>query len=237
MWRLAGGRLAPGADKLAADLKSNLNFKGLQGPTAGSVFSEALSKNFVDNCITVHDRLVVHPEMVSLVLKYPNVWDKLNKLHVLVYKAGSKPNIQWVLETLDDMLTTGLCSADDLSKRALQGHTEPKVEKGQVAFIIAKRQCKEYLLQHAQTTFGSGWQPESFVKMHEVFSSPPKFREAMRSLAWQRDLPKSNIRFLEILEGVMVGSQYDEQLRVQVNNSRSPADFHQNMSDLKKDFG
>ena len=166
----------------------------------------------------------------------PNVWDKINKLHGLVTKAGSKANIQWTLETLDDMLTHGLVEADDLSKRALMGHSEGKVEKGQVAFIIAKRQCKDYLLLHVATTFGSGWQPETLVKMHEVFASIPNFRSAMNNLAWQRDLPKSAIRFMEILEGVLVLKHYDDPLRVQVNNSRAPADFIVNMSGLRKDL-
>ena len=69
MWRQAGGRVPPGADKVCMELKSNLNFKGLQGPAAGSVFSEVLSKNFVNNCITVYERLVAHHDLVRLVLK------------------------------------------------------------------------------------------------------------------------------------------------------------------------
>ena len=89
-------------------------------------------------------------------------------------------------------------------------------------------------MQHAQTLFGSGWKPEPFVKMPEVFANVPTFRIVMQSLTWQRSMTQSNIRFLEILEGVMVGSLYDEQLRIQVNNDRAPADYHTNMPDLKK---
>ena len=135
------------------------------------------------------------------------------------------------------MLSNGLIDADDLSKRALIGHTDGgKPDKGQVAFICAKRQCKDYLLQHVGTKLSSGWQPEALVKMHEVFSSIPSFRAAMRNLAWQRGLPQSAIRFLEILEGILVGKQYDESLRVQVNNSCAPSDFVANMVDLKKEL-
>ena len=237
MWRLIGGRQPPGAEKVALDINANLNFKGLKAQTAGSVFAESVSKFFVDNCITVHERLVAHPDLVSLVLKYPNVWSTMNKLHGLIYKGGSKDNIQWTLETLDDMLSSGLIDAEDLSKRALIGHKDGnKEEKGQVAFICAKRQCKDYLLQHAGTKFSSGWQPEALVKMHEVFGSVPKFRAAMLSLHWQRGLPKSAIRFTEILENVLASKLYDESLRAQVNNSRSPADFITNMTDLRKDL-
>ena len=72
--------------------------------------------------------------------------------------------------------------------------------------------------------------------MMEVFASAPEFRQEMKSLAWQRPLKQSNIRFLEILEGLMVGDNYDDQLRVQVNNSRSPAEYHMCIADLKKDL-
>ena len=72
--------------------------------------------------------------------------------------------------------------------------------------------------------------------LHQAFPSPPELREAMRSLAWKWDLRKSSIRFLEILEALMVGGQYDDQLRVHVNNQRSAADFHNNMADLKTDL-
>ena len=74
------------------------------------------------------------------------------------------------------------------------------------------------------------------VKMHEVFSSVPSFRKAMRSLAWQRGWPQSAILFLELLEALLVSKLYDDSLRVQVNNSRAPADFIANMPDLRKDL-
>ena len=181
--------------------------------------------------------MIQHAELCRLVLKYPNVWDTLNKLHVLVYKAGSRQNILWVLEMLDDTITSGLQKPDELSRRCLRGadNASGKTDKGLVAFLIAKRVCKDYLMQHAQSTW-SGWQPEAFVKMHDVFSSPPKFRQEMQSLSWQRPFRKSNIRFLEILEAIMVGDTYDDQLRAQVNNSRSPSEYHVNMADLKKDM-
>jgi len=238
LWRLQGGRAPPGALMVANDLKKNLNFKGLSAnPGSMGTFGEQLTSNFVDNCLTCHDRLIQYPELVRLVLKYPGVWDSMNKIHVLVYKAGTKQNIQWVLEMLDDMLTTGLVNPDDLSGRSLKGHeSTSKTDKGLVAFLIAKRLCKDYLLQYAQTSFGSGWQPAAFVKMHEVFASAPNFRKEMQSLTWQRPLKPSNIRFLEILESVMVGDFYDEQLRAQVNHRRAPADYHMNMPHLKNDL-
>ena len=236
LWRQQGGRVPPGAEKVSQSLTANLNFRGMQNQTAVGAFSEKLSTNFVDNCITVHERLIQYPELVRLVLKYPNVWDKLNKLHVLVYKAGNKQNILWTLEMLDDMITSGILKPEEISGRSLKGFDSgSKSDKGFVAFIIAKRACKDHLMQHAQSTW-AGWQPDAFVKMKEVFSSAPIFRQEMKSLAWQRPFKKSTIRFLEILEGLMLGEAYDEQLRVQVNNSRSPAEYHVNMSDLKKDL-
>ena len=236
MWRQQGGRAPPGAAKVAENLVANLNFKGLSGSTAVGSFSEKITTSFVDNCITVYDRLIQHAELIRLVLKYPNVWDTMNKLHVLVYKAGSRQNIQWVLEMLDDLIANGLLKPEDISRRCLRGaDSAAKTDKGLVAFLLAKRVCKDYLMQHAQKTW-SGWQPEAFVKMHEVFANAPKFREEMSSLSWQRPFRKSNIRFLEVLETLMVGDTYDEQLRAQVNNSRSPAEYHVNMADLKRDL-
>ena len=173
MWRQQGGRVAPGAAKVAENLVANLNFKGLSGNTMVGVFSEKISTAFVDNCITVYDRLIQHAELVRLVLKYPNVWDTLNKLHVLVYKAGSRQNILWVLEMLDDAITSGIQKPDEISRRYLRGaDTGTKADKGLVAFLIAKRVCKDYLMQHAQSAW-SGWQPDSFVKVHEVFPVCP----------------------------------------------------------------
>ena len=234
MWRLYGGRSPPGAQAVASDLKLNLNFKGFRGNlAAGSAFNDNLSNNMVDNCITVHDRLIVYPDLVRMVMKHSYVWDKINKLHVLVYKAGSKQNIQWVLELLDDALSSGRMEGDAVSANGLRGAGD---NKGMVAHLISKRVCRDYLLQHAQKAFASGWQPEHFVKMHEVFSSVPTFRSHMVTLTWQQSMKPSNIRFLEILEMLLVGEQYDDNLRTQVNNSRSPAEYHLHMSELKKDL-
>ena len=237
MWRLVGGRHPPGALAVATDLAKHLNFKGFQSNlAAGSAFAEcsgkSMSQNFIDNCITVHDRLIVYPDLVRLVMKHSHVWDRINKLHVLVYKAGNKANMQWVLELLDDALAFGSVEPDEISKSALLG----KDQAGLIAFWLAKRLCKDYLLQHAQKTFSAGWQPETFVKIQEVFASIPTFRESMRDLTWQAPMKQSAIRFLEVVENVLVGSLYDESLRLQVNNHRAGSDYIHNMTDLKKDL-
>ena len=58
-------------------------------------------------------------------MKGRHPWDKVSKLNMLVFKAGSRVNIKWVvLECIDDMLNRQALGAEDVSGRALKGHEQ-----------------------------------------------------------------------------------------------------------------
>ena len=193
--RQRGGRVAPGAEKVAEDLRNNLKMTNVS--QTDSPF-EPITKTFVDNCITIHDRLLRHADLLQLAMA--STWDKVNKLHILCCKAGNRDNIKWVMQLVEDMLVTGQLTREDVSGRALKGH---EGEKGFVALLLPKRQLRDKLLELTQQEFSSGWQPEAFVKLRELFEDAPQFRKSMESLAWQRDFPDSAIRVMEVIEALL----------------------------------
>lgn len=82
----------PGADKLASMFLENVRF---------SADEEKMSKTFIDNCLTVHDRLLSDDAIRASILYAENKWgkrspfDSVNKLHIIVFKAGlwGKPEL------------------------------------------------------------------------------------------------------------------------------------------------
>ena len=78
-----GGKV-PGADKLAKLFLDNVRF---------SPDEEQMSKTFIDNCLTVHDRMLQNDQIRSSILYAENKWgkksplDSVNKLHIIIFKA------------------------------------------------------------------------------------------------------------------------------------------------------
>ena len=89
-------------------------------------------------------------------------------------------------------------------------------DKGLVSLLICKRQLRDACLQHAQKEF-NGWQPETVVKMHSVFSSIPVFRDQMHidNLSWQRGWKPSELKFVEVMESILASDKHDKALRTQ----------------------
>ena len=89
---------APGALALAQAFLDRVKFsKGF----------EAMTKTFVDNVVSIHDRMLVVPQIRSLLLHVDETFgvdttpfDTVNKLHIVLTKASSEDKIQFVIESL-----------------------------------------------------------------------------------------------------------------------------------------
>ena len=228
MHRESGSRHPPGAAAVSEDLAKNLNFSGTHGDET-SVY-EAMTKTFVDNCLTIHERLLKHPDMLRIVMKSRLPWDKVNKLWALVYKAGSRENIKWVLECTQDAIEHKIMSPDDVSGRALKGG-EGSVSLAHV--LIARRQLRDQLFQVAQKDFASGWKPEVLVQMQQAFSSVPSFRASMQSLTWQRGFLPSQLQFVELLEELLSTRNLDKSLRQRLINKEGVCDWVERMPEIE----
>ena len=206
MHRAIGGRIPPGAEAVAKDLKENLNLKGIDEEEDSSF--EPLTKTFVDNCLTVYDRMLKHADCMKLVMRRGRLpWDKVNKLHLLITKAGSRENILFTLELIDDMLTSKVLSNGEVSGKAIKGASD---NPSMANFMLAKRTLVNKLTEEALRKYTPGWQPDALGRMQKVFASAPAFRAAMESLTWQRDMTQSQLRFVDLLENVLVGAKYDK---------------------------
>ena len=227
MHRESGSRHPPGAQAVAEDLAKNLNFGGATGDET-SVY-EAMTKTFVDNCLTIHDRLLKHPDLLRIVMKSRLPWDKVNKLWVLVTKAGSREIIQWVLECIQDAIENKTMSPEDVSARALKGADGVSLAH----VLIARRQLRDQLFQIVQKDFASGWKPEVLVQMHQAFSSVPNFRASMKSLTWQRGFLPSQLRFVELLEELVSTRNLDKSLRQRLINKEGVSDWIDRMPEIE----
>ena len=228
LWRQLGGRQAPGAEKVAKDLSLNINMKGLE--KRGGKY-EAMTKTFVDNCITVYERVLKHNELLGLILAQSEVWDKLNKLHILVFRATTRENIKWTLEMISDILRRKAMDAEDMSGRQLKGWDG---DKGLIHLLLGKRALRDQVLLFAQKEF-NGWQPETHVKLREVSADIGTYRDQMDldHLSWQQGWLPSQLKFLDVLDTVF-GDTIDKSLRSQVNNHRSPSDLIAYLPEIKE---
>ena len=226
MHRAAGTRHPPGAGAVAEDLLKNINWQGTNDDET-SVY-ENMSKNFVDNCLTIYDRVLKIPELLKIIMKRRQPWDKVLNIHTLCSKAGSRENIQWVLELIDDATERGYMSVDEVTGRSLKG-TE---NSGLVLVLLAKRALRDQLFQVAQKEFASGWKPEELVKMKKAFNDLPAFRESLRNLTWQRGFAASQLRFVELLEQVLASADLDKELKQRLINKEGAADWVERMPEV-----
>ena len=155
----------------------------------------------------------------------------MNKLHLLTTKAGSRENIQWVLEVVDDAIMTKQCSPEDVSGRAIKGTND---SPSLALVLVARRQLRDQLFQLAQKEYASGWKPETLVQMQQSFSSVPILRKALKSLAWQRSFLPNQLKFVELLETILVTDQFDAGLRKRLKNREGVSDGIERMTELEE---
>ena len=167
---------------------------------------EKLSNNFVDNCITIQERVLKHDSLMQVIMKADSPFDTINKIHTAVYKAGSFENIKWALETIDDLIEQKVLKSEDISGRVLKGHEN---DKGLVAKVLTKKTLLEEAFQLAARDFT--WTPELTHKLHTIFSSAPLFRAAttVDKIGETAGWPKSALRFMDICEQFAFGVQFD----------------------------
>ena len=67
MHRLSGTRYPPGAGAVAEDLLKNINWQGTKGDET-SVY-ETMTKNVVDNCLTIYGRVLKLPDLLKIITK------------------------------------------------------------------------------------------------------------------------------------------------------------------------
>ena len=113
--------------------------------------SEAMSDSLVDQCLTVHNRVLKRADIYANIVQCETLWGvdspwhKVGKMHAVLTRARSTENIQWVFESIYDALKRGFLKCEACSKRGLVGE---KGKRGIVDLFLAKKDMKAYMLTH-----------------------------------------------------------------------------------------
>eukprot|EP00969_Alexandrium_andersonii_P329121 14542368-Alexandrium_andersonii.AAC.1 len=164
-----------------------------------------MTKTFIDNCLTVNDRVLAVPRCRRVVFKgeevftpQDNPFDTVNKLHILVTKAQTEEKILWCLEAIIDGVQSRAFHADDVTGRQLKG---AEGGKGLIDQLLLTRDL--WVRLTTETIHTNGWKSADIEVLLTVLGSPEAYYKAHGkddNLMWQKGWPESLIRFYELLE-------------------------------------
>ena len=113
--------------------------------------SEKLTHEFIDNALTVFNRLMCIPRCKELVfqmeqLGLQNPLDSIYKLQKIVVKGGTPDRIEWAMEMIHDLHKSGGLKDDELALRKLEGKVKGCEGKGLIDELNYKRDILRYLM-------------------------------------------------------------------------------------------
>ena len=88
------GNRPPGAEQVANACLDNVKFSRDQ---------ETVSKTCVDDCITIHERMLHDNDIAACIMEATSLWghrspfDAINKLRIICFKARARDNTFWVI--------------------------------------------------------------------------------------------------------------------------------------------
>jgi hypothetical protein len=211
--RKAGGRLS--AEAVAKLFMENLKM---------SDDSEQLSKNLVDNILTVWGRALSQPAVLAVVLEMEEFkhtpFDTILKMYTIVIKAQQPLTIKWVFLALADMTRAGSLGPGQASLAVL-GHGTSAGPASLTHVLVRKQALRDTLIHHGT------WLSELNVRFkvkeefrchfgsHEAFRKAVGFPDNEKSnfqgpdVSWRSDYTVGELLIRGWAEDLIFGTEYD----------------------------
>ena len=172
--------------------------------------SEAISEAWVDNAMTVYNRMFTDPKMLALVMALDNAqgldgpFNSVYKLHGIVTRTKTRTYLSWVMDGISDLFKAGILYKGDLTMKQIN---PPGGQRGLVDLLMHKYDLKEFLL--------SEWVDEtvadvevrakirSILKDHASYRTSFGWHTATVDMTWSSTWPESSRKVLELIEATL----------------------------------
>jgi hypothetical protein len=143
-------------------------------------------------------------DIAACIMEAANLWghkspfDTINKLHIICFKARTRDNIFWVIESVVHYSKAGLMDNCAVSGRMWKGFGN---NKGLVELLVCKNTLRaslllKWVLWHCLNKIKS--------QIGTVLKSAASYRSHMygEGLMWQGKLNPHSLRFFELMEAI-----------------------------------
>jgi hypothetical protein len=230
---LDGGKVS--VQKLAAEYST----KGDLSPAN----SEKLTDSYVTLAMTVWNAALCVKDIMDVVEKCEAKWNhqspfnSLYKLEQLVSKSGSKLNTTWAVKSIADACFAGLLDPAGCSIEFFKGK-KASGACGYVDISLYKKDVLDHFLRKnlEEQLFSS----EISESLRENLRSHVAYRSKVRAcpldvddappaapidLGWMRSWPQSACLFLQLVEGLVYGKEFDGALKSAIKSGKSPVEL------------
>ena len=201
--------------------------------------SEQLSENMIDNIITLWNRALSNPAVMTVVLDCesrlgPNTpFDSVYKMVVIVQKASTPQAIRWCFQAIADLCRSGVVRGGvTASQLGAGGHGGSNV--GLVSLAVFKMQLREHLMNQQLELLDVSVTFKTMVR--KLFASHAAYREACgfpdpkyaesqeADLSWQADFNKAESLLWSLWEALIFGVEYDSCLKQAIRLRKPPVE-------------
>ena len=204
--------------------------------------TEPVNLDFLQKALQIYDKAFSLPkvvesiELLESICKKSSPYDSVHKLAGIIRRAKDSPVIEWVFETITDMVVSRKAKAEDFPTRWLLGESGGS-RGGAVDTFILKHRMLEYLLSKQMDVLGIA--SDVREKMREVLKDHSSYRRFLNpipgdsladddvpkvDLTWRADWTRTSIMYLNFVERCCYSDDFDNALRTAVKMGKGPAD-------------
>ena len=197
---------------------------------------EKLSKNLVDNILTVWTRALSKPAVLTVVLESEerfgsnSPFDSILKMHTIVTKASTPEAIVWVFVSLADLTRSGQLGQGSASLSAL-GHGSSRSVSLKVLMArklllrnllvstwLASLEVRQRFKDHLQAHFAS----HAAFRSAAGYPDPAKAKADHVDMSWRSDYSMGEMLLRAWAEELVFGTEYDAVIKQAIKVGKSP---------------
>ncbi len=173
--------------------------------------SEAITLSFCEKAFTIWDRALNKPAIQKVVLmqeayRHDSLFTHSTKMNLIISKARTDENIEFVFQLLHDYFLAGLITKDALGTQALEGKQCGCNGKGLVDLWVYKRTMKNYLLDELMPRRNIPQMCKTAIREvthdFDTFRNKVGMKHATQlpDLSWKAGWPRSADLMLQLVE-------------------------------------
>ena len=198
---------------------------------------EKLSKNLVDNIITVWNRALSQPAVLEILLDAEErfgpatPFDSILKMHTIVTKAQTTAAIKWVFHALSDLTRAGLLTRGSASLSAL-GHGSAGGCASLSHILARKMHIKDVLLdswlgrldvrQKVKADFRAHFANHQTFREAVGFPDAEKAQAKLADVSWRSEYSMAELLTRGWAEDLVFGVEYDQVVKQALKLKKTP---------------
>ncbi len=201
--------------------------------TKSSGKSEAFTDYTIQAAIFIFTRILVIPQVKTVILWAEgefgprSPFNSISKLHVLSQRSKDIDRLAWIFTTIADLVRAKLLDPAALTATAIN---VKKGAPGIIDLFMFKKTVKDYMLgvhlptmQFPETVKNTMKQKLWDHSSYRQWLAPPQTDDAKEDLdlTWTAGWPQSAVKYMELVEQVVYGIDFDATLKLAMRMNKS----------------